>query len=398
MAAQATSRNVRKPTIYEALVAKLGRVPTNAELKADVQRIKEEALVEMAGKGRLPHQRGGRGRLRRNPEGQAALEIRDGDVNAVSESASPSVRKIHVWKNYSSKRYVVQVMNDGVYRQSGLPYATRDDVTTFPVWVQRFLSKHNSQIQSVFPPIRRGNPESGSAAMYQSFHGTPSENIEEFEEEEHYHGNLAELGVLLGLKVRTVAGEDVTIKFSEGGADDRSENPGNFRSRKEVEEFAKYLKRAGYNVGKVEGTPASGYGVFKRQAYYSFESDAPGEASAVLKDFLGGKPDKDWLSRQYPEAYSKIAPLFEGTKQNPFWPFNSFTKTTIMHVGTGDKLTAKGQHKGYTVYQDNRSGEWVVPAIERESRFDSKADAHRFVDSWAKADEKLPMSTFCPLI
>ena len=47
----------RKPTIYEALSTKLSRTPTNAELKADVQRIKTEALVEMAGKGKLAWQR-----------------------------------------------------------------------------------------------------------------------------------------------------------------------------------------------------------------------------------------------------------------------------------------------------------------------------------------------------
>ena len=48
---------MRKPTIYEALTAKLGRIPTNAELKADVERIKREAVQEMAGKGRLWFQR-----------------------------------------------------------------------------------------------------------------------------------------------------------------------------------------------------------------------------------------------------------------------------------------------------------------------------------------------------
>lgn len=48
---------MRKPTIYEALAAKLGRTPTNAELKADVDRIKQEALVDLAGKGKLRFQR-----------------------------------------------------------------------------------------------------------------------------------------------------------------------------------------------------------------------------------------------------------------------------------------------------------------------------------------------------
>lgn len=47
----------RKPTIYEALRDKLGREPTNAELKADVQRIKNDALVEVASRGGLPHQK-----------------------------------------------------------------------------------------------------------------------------------------------------------------------------------------------------------------------------------------------------------------------------------------------------------------------------------------------------
>jgi hypothetical protein len=48
---------MRKPTIYEALCTKLGRKPTSAELKADVQRIKTETLVQAAASGRLKHQR-----------------------------------------------------------------------------------------------------------------------------------------------------------------------------------------------------------------------------------------------------------------------------------------------------------------------------------------------------
>jgi len=47
---------MRKPTIYEALAVKLGRTPTNAELKADVERIKTEVLVELASKGKLKFQ------------------------------------------------------------------------------------------------------------------------------------------------------------------------------------------------------------------------------------------------------------------------------------------------------------------------------------------------------
>lgn len=48
---------MNKPTIYEALCAKLGRKPTHAEIKVDVKRILEESLVERAEAGKLKHQR-----------------------------------------------------------------------------------------------------------------------------------------------------------------------------------------------------------------------------------------------------------------------------------------------------------------------------------------------------
>ncbi len=52
------SRDMRKPTIYEALETKLGRAPTNAELKADFNRILEEGIIELAANGKLRFQKG----------------------------------------------------------------------------------------------------------------------------------------------------------------------------------------------------------------------------------------------------------------------------------------------------------------------------------------------------
>lgn len=43
-------------TIYEVLKAKLGREPSYEEVKADVKRILNDGLVELAQQGRLPHQ------------------------------------------------------------------------------------------------------------------------------------------------------------------------------------------------------------------------------------------------------------------------------------------------------------------------------------------------------
>ena len=48
---------MRKPTIYEDLVATLGRTPTHKELCDNVKQILEKGLVEQATAGKLPHQR-----------------------------------------------------------------------------------------------------------------------------------------------------------------------------------------------------------------------------------------------------------------------------------------------------------------------------------------------------
>lgn len=71
---------------------------------------------------------------------------------------------------------------------------------------------------------RKHNPEAASASMYSSFHGAPSTAIDEYQEEEHYHSNLAALGELVGLKVRTVSGYDVTLGFEGGGSGSGSES------------------------------------------------------------------------------------------------------------------------------------------------------------------------------
>ena len=62
--------------------------------------------------------------------------------------------------------------------------------------------------------------------MYESFHGTPSTGELVIQDQIHYHGNLAELGVLCGLKVRVVTGYDVTLEFGGMPGQGQGENPG----------------------------------------------------------------------------------------------------------------------------------------------------------------------------
>lgn len=46
-----------KPTIWEALAARLGREPTHAEARDEVRRILSDGLAQLAEAGKLPHQR-----------------------------------------------------------------------------------------------------------------------------------------------------------------------------------------------------------------------------------------------------------------------------------------------------------------------------------------------------
>ncbi len=63
-------------------------------------------------------------------------------------------------------------------------------------------------------PRGKKNPADSAADMYASFHGTPSEEVLEIEETEHYHSHLAELGVLCGVTVETIHGKCIAIGFN----------------------------------------------------------------------------------------------------------------------------------------------------------------------------------------
>ena len=122
--------------------------------------------------------------------------------------------------------------------------------------------------------------------MYAAFHGKPSEETVEFEEQEHFHENLAGLGVLVELRVHTVTG----------------------------------LDRA-----------------------FNFEPFGPGQ------------------------------------------PLGS--RTTVKHIDKRSRAitttTGSGAYKGYQILKHG-DGTFEVPQIDRESRFDTKRDAQRFIDDEVK--------------
>lgn len=53
-----TWRNDNPNTIYNVLARKLGREPTHSEVVAELDRIFSEVHVDLAGAGKLKHQRG----------------------------------------------------------------------------------------------------------------------------------------------------------------------------------------------------------------------------------------------------------------------------------------------------------------------------------------------------
>jgi len=64
---------------------------------------------------------------------------------------------------------------------------------------------------------RRQNPSDSAAAMYETFHGVPSESETIITEDVAYHGHLTQLGKLIELKVTTLSGFKVVLDFTNDG-------------------------------------------------------------------------------------------------------------------------------------------------------------------------------------
>ena len=113
--------------------------------------------------------------------------------------------------------------------------------------------------------ISKSNPESSAAEMYESFHGAPSEEVIELVDEEHYHGNLAALGVLVELKLVTTTGYDVTLTFSDPEAL-ISANPGIWDRIKKIGSTSSVYsvdRRGGRPPAMSKSTTFKGYEIFK---------------------------------------------------------------------------------------------------------------------------------------
>jgi hypothetical protein len=63
---------------------------------------------------------------------------------------------------------------------------------------------------------RRKNPAEPAARMYEKFHGIPSTEVREYQEERHHHNWLTGLGPLISIKIRNVQGNrDAELPFPD---------------------------------------------------------------------------------------------------------------------------------------------------------------------------------------
>ncbi len=231
------------------------------------------------------------------------------------------------------------------------------------------------------------NPRPAVDEMYQSFHGEPSDETIEISGEEHYHSHVAALGELVELKVKLVGGGTAVIGF-EIGDGDVEDNP----KKRPVDVDGNPVPQ-NYEMLSIRRNQSDALDVKKGLAVENIPSVIVEPPTTTF-----GASTGNWSVWTPKKTYKRAVKLAEkayfdrypdrlqyGKKVNPgFWPFNSFTKTEIYHVGSGDKFTQVARQKGYTIYRDNKTGQFAVPALERESRFDTAKDAARFIENWTK--------------
>jgi hypothetical protein len=245
---------------------------------------------------------------------------------------------------------------------------------------------------------RKGNPESDSASMYSSFHGSPSEEVIEFREEEHYHGNLAGLGVLVELKLVTITGYDVTLSFSNPDTLVAS-NPGIWDRLKKLSARGKdpwvtYKSFDTESVAREEVGKLESKGVI----------DVRVEKKNVGGRLLGRKFKYEvQIRRESMKRYFKERALDESLQKALKRQREAHRhEKSIRGPAPGSKLgSGSGSRiktytfKGHKI--EEKDGEFIVPSIDRDSRFDSLKDAKMFI-TVQKRDNPGPFQSASKLI
>lgn len=122
---------------------------------------------------------------------------------------------------FSHDRLDVEALQEHLEKGHGIPtmVLSRKDKYDRLYWIlevpQEDMDRAVRARNDWFDEARRGrrNPEPDAAAMYETFHGTPSTEVIEVEEDFHYHSNLAVLGTATELIVKVRRRGNMKISF-----------------------------------------------------------------------------------------------------------------------------------------------------------------------------------------
>lgn len=245
---------------------------------------------------------------------------------------------------------------------------------------------------------RKSNPESAASSMYESFHGSPSEEVIEFHDQEHYHGNLAGLGVLVELKLCTITGYDVTLSFSDPEALVAA-NPGVWERLKKLSSRGKdpwvvFKSFDNESAAREEAGKLESKGVL----------DVRVDKKNVGGRFLGKKFKYEvQIKRESMKKYFKERALDESL-QKALKRQREAQRHEKSHSGGKSRGSSSGSEsssapkkktysfKGKTI--EETDGEYVVPSIDRDSRFYDLKDAKAFITEHVKTNGKKKVGPF----
>lgn len=137
-----------------------------------------------------------------------------------------------------------------------------------------------------------------------------------------------------------------------------------FDSRTEANEYRNLFRHAGIPASKIEGDKGGGYGVYKRKGSWWFDSEATEGELAVAGGIVRGRStsDMEWLSRQYPEAYSRIM----GRKTNP-----------LVDVRTGGKGSASSDASEVIIEMRTTLSPDQLKALKKVHAVSGKSTGHK---------------------
>lgn len=199
---------------------------------------------------RLGHFMGALGRVRDDVSGildrsdaEAMRELKHSINEHFIASESPAIRKvlsqIDAWTSSSNvprygnpgneEWYYYWLLDRGTQRQASgrLSMGSQKLTADEALRTAEQIAKRDDAIvayQYIGGPVRyagmvRRNPEPEAESLYETFHGTPSTEEVTVVSEVHEHENLASLGRLVELKVKTLSGYELTQQWTGEGED-----------------------------------------------------------------------------------------------------------------------------------------------------------------------------------